>query len=91
MIAASKLFSSCSTAPGSSPNTQAGVIDAAMPGSLPILNRFGVEQAIRTGIGIGGEIQRVSKFERKHYFYADMPQGYQITQQQCQGETSAMT
>jgi hypothetical protein len=84
ITAVSKLFSGASTQFGASPNAHTSLIDCASPGTLPILNAHSVDQAIRTGLGLGGEVQRVSRFERKHYFYADMPQGYQITQQQCQ-------
>lgn len=84
IIASSKLFSSGATRFGGAPNAHASYVDAAMPGTLPTINAFSVAQAVRTGLGIGGEVQKVSKFERKHYFYCDMPQGYQITQQQCE-------
>lgn len=91
IAAASKLFSGASTQFGAVPNAQACLVDAASPGTLPVLNEFSVAQAIRTGLGLGGQVQRVSKFERKHYFYADMPQGYQITQQQCQSRAQTHT
>lgn len=82
LVTQSKIFSAASTRFGAAPNTNASFVDAALPGTLPNLNAKAVEQAIRTGLGLNGEVQTVSKFERKHYFYCDMPQGYQITQQQ---------
>jgi aspartyl-tRNA(Asn)/glutamyl-tRNA(Gln) amidotransferase subunit B len=80
VTANTKLFSGAPTAFGAEPNTQVSLVDAAMPGMLPVLNEYCVEQAIRTGLGLGAEINRVSVFERKNYFYADLPQGYQISQ-----------
>jgi aspartyl-tRNA(Asn)/glutamyl-tRNA(Gln) amidotransferase subunit B len=80
VIANSKLFSDAPTLFGSEPNSQVSLVDAAMPGMLPVLNEHCVEQAIRTGLGLGAEINRLSVFERKNYFYADLPQGYQISQ-----------
>ncbi len=80
VTANTKLFSGAPTAFGAEPNTQVSLVDAAMPGMLPVLNDYCVEQAIRTGLGLGAEINRVSVFERKNYFYADLPQGYQISQ-----------
>lgn len=76
----SKLFSGAATAFGADPNSQVSLIDAAMPGMLPKVNKFCIEQAIRTGIGINGTINLKSHFDRKNYFYPDLPQGYQITQ-----------
>jgi aspartyl-tRNA(Asn)/glutamyl-tRNA(Gln) amidotransferase subunit B len=76
----SKLFSGSSTAFGAEPNTQVSFIDAGFPGMLPVLNEFCVEQAVKTGLGIKGDISLFSQFDRKNYFYADLPQGYQITQ-----------
>ena len=76
----SKIFSGASTTFGSAPNTQASAVDLAMPGTLPVLNRGAVERAIRFGLAVGGEIAPVSKFERKNYFYPDLPKGYQISQ-----------
>jgi aspartyl-tRNA(Asn)/glutamyl-tRNA(Gln) amidotransferase subunit B len=76
----SKIFSNASTAFGAAPNTQASVIDVALPGTLPVLNRGAVERAIRFGIAIGGKINRRSIFARKNYFYPDLPKGYQISQ-----------
>ena len=80
VTAKSKLFSGAPTTFGGEPNTQVDLVDAAMPGMLPVLNEYCVEQAIRTGIGLRAEINKVSVFERKNYFYPDLPQGYQITQ-----------
>ena len=76
----SKLFSGASTEFGAEPNTQVSFIDAAFPGMLPVLNEYCVEQAVKTGLGIKGDISKYSQFDRKNYFYADLPQGYQITQ-----------
>ena len=76
----SKLFSSSSTKFGSPPNTQVSLIDAAMPGMLPVINKFCIEQAVKTGIGLKAQINKYSIFDRKNYFYADLPQGYQISQ-----------
>lgn len=76
----SKLFSGSSTEFGASPNSQVSLVDAAMPGMLPVLNSFCLEQAIRTGLGIKARINKYSAFDRKNYFYADLPQGYQISQ-----------
>ena len=75
-----KLFSGASTAFGAEPNTQVSLVDAAMPGMLPVPNEECVKQAVRTGLAIGAEIHRWSRFDRKNYFYADLPQGYQISQ-----------
>ncbi|MDB5490705.1 MAG: gatB [Micavibrio sp.] len=76
----SKLFSGSSTEFGAAPNSQVSLVDAAMPGMLPVLNEYCVEQAVRTGLGINSEINLYSVFERKNYFYPDLPQGYQISQ-----------
>ena len=76
----SKIFSGVSTAFGAEPNTQASVIDFALPGVLPVLNRGAVERAIRLGLAVGGKINRRSIFARKNYFYPDLPKGYQISQ-----------
>ena len=76
----SKLFSSSPTKFGSEPNTQVSLVDAAFPGMLPVINKFCVEQAIKTGIGLNAKINKRSVFDRKNYFYADLPQGYQISQ-----------
>jgi aspartyl-tRNA(Asn)/glutamyl-tRNA(Gln) amidotransferase subunit B len=79
-ISKSKLFSGASTEFGAEPNTQVSLVDAAFPGMLPVLNEYCVEQAVRTGLGLKARINRVSVFERKNYFYADLPAGYQISQ-----------
>ena len=76
----SKLFSSSSTKFGAEPNTQVSLVDAAFPGMLPVINEFCVKQAIKTGIGLKAQINKKSVFDRKNYFYADLPQGYQISQ-----------
>ena len=75
-----KLFSSSSTKFGSNPNSQVSFVDAAMPGMLPVINKYCVEQAVKTGLGLKATINNFSKFDRKNYFYADLPQGYQISQ-----------
>ncbi|MBS0271167.1 MAG: Asp-tRNA(Asn)/Glu-tRNA(Gln) amidotransferase subunit GatB [Proteobacteria bacterium] len=75
-----KLFSGAATTFGAEPNTQVSFVDAAMPGMLPVINQICVEQAIRTGLGINAEINLMSVFDRKNYFYADLPAGYQISQ-----------
>lgn len=75
-----KLFSGSSTAFGAEPNTQVSLIDAAMPGMLPVPNRECIRQAVRTGMAIEAQINAWSRFDRKNYFYADLPQGYQISQ-----------
>jgi aspartyl-tRNA(Asn)/glutamyl-tRNA(Gln) amidotransferase subunit B len=75
-----KLFSGASTAFGAAPNTNVSLVDAAMPGMLPVINGFCVEQAVRTGLGLKARINLVSRFDRKNYFYPDLPQGYQISQ-----------
>ncbi|MEM6780783.1 MAG: Asp-tRNA(Asn)/Glu-tRNA(Gln) amidotransferase subunit GatB [Pseudomonadota bacterium] len=80
VIANSKLFSGSATAFGAEQNSQVSMVDAAMPGMLPVLNEKCVEQAIRTGLGLNAEIHNTSVFARKNYFYADLPQGYQISQ-----------
>ncbi len=76
----SKLFSGASTAFGAEPNSQVSLVDAAMPGMLPVPNRECIRQAVRTGMAIEAEINTWSRFDRKNYFYADLPQGYQISQ-----------
>ena len=76
----SKLFSSSSTKFGAEPNTQVSLVDAAFPGMLPVINEYCVKQAIKTGIGLKAKINNKSVFDRKNYFYADLPQGYQISQ-----------
>ncbi len=80
VIAHSKLFSGASAEFGAAPNTQVSLVDAAMPGMLPVLNEMCVEQAVRTGLGLNAQINMHSVFERKNYFYPDLPQGYQISQ-----------
>jgi aspartyl-tRNA(Asn)/glutamyl-tRNA(Gln) amidotransferase subunit B len=80
VTANSKLFSGAPTDFGGEPNTQVSLVDAAMPGMLPVLNDYCVEQAIKTGLGLGAQINKLSVFERKNYFYPDLPQGYQISQ-----------
>ncbi|MEG8222668.1 Asp-tRNA(Asn)/Glu-tRNA(Gln) amidotransferase subunit GatB [Sphingomonas sp. HH69] len=75
-----KLFSGAATAFGAEPNTQVSLVDAAMPGMLPVPNRECIRQAVRTGMAIEAQINRWSRFDRKNYFYADLPQGYQISQ-----------
>ena len=80
VTAASKLFSGAAASFGAEPNTQVSLVDAAMPGMLPVLNGECVRQAVRTGLALGAAINRFSRFDRKNYFYADLPQGYQISQ-----------
>ncbi|MFN3944810.1 MAG: Asp-tRNA(Asn)/Glu-tRNA(Gln) amidotransferase subunit GatB [Allosphingosinicella sp.] len=75
-----KLFSGASTEFGAEPNSQVSLVDAAMPGMLPVLNGECVRQAVRTGMALEARINRFSRFDRKNYFYADLPQGYQISQ-----------
>ncbi|TVV75012.1 Asp-tRNA(Asn)/Glu-tRNA(Gln) amidotransferase subunit GatB [Sphingomonas solaris] len=75
-----KLFSGASTKFGSEPNANVSLVDAAMPGMLPVPNGECIRQAVRTGMALGAEINRWSRFDRKNYFYADLPQGYQISQ-----------
>ena len=77
-----KLFSAASADFGAPPNSHVSLVDAAMPGMLPVLNKFCVEQAVRTGLGLNAKINLTSRFDRKNYFYADLPQGYQISQYQ---------
>ncbi|SDG43113.1 Asp-tRNA(Asn)/Glu-tRNA(Gln) amidotransferase subunit GatB [Thalassobaculum litoreum] len=80
VISQAKLFSGSSTKFGSEANTQVSLVDAAMPGMLPVINRECVEQAVRTGLALKAQINLRSVFDRKNYFYADLPQGYQISQ-----------
>ncbi|MEO1019940.1 MAG: Asp-tRNA(Asn)/Glu-tRNA(Gln) amidotransferase GatCAB subunit B, partial [Pseudomonadota bacterium] len=82
IISDAKLFSGAATAFGASPNSQVSPIDAGMPGMLPVVNTHCVEQAVRTGLGLKALINETSVFERKNYFYPDLPQGYQISQYQ---------
>ena len=77
---AAKLFSGASTAFGAEPNSNVSFVDAAMPGMLPVVNEACVAQAVRTGLGLKARINLVSAFDRKNYFYPDLPQGYQISQ-----------
>ena len=76
----SKLFSGAAVGFGAGPNEQVSLVDAAMPGRLPVLNGFCVEQAVKTGLGLKAQINLKSRFDRKNYFYPDLPQGYQISQ-----------
>ena len=76
----SKLFSSSPTKFGSQPNSQVSFVDAAMPGMLPVINEYCIKQAVKTGLGLNAKINNYSVFDRKNYFYADLPQGYQISQ-----------
>src|SRR5215469_10105229 len=80
VISNAKLFSGAATAFGAEPNTQVSLVDAAFPGMLPVINRRCVEQAVKTGLGLDAEINLVSVFDRKNYFFADLPPGYQISQ-----------
>ena len=75
-----RLFSGAATAFGAEPNTQVSLVDAAMPGMLPVINEECVRQAVRTGLGLKAQINKRSIFDRKNYFYPDLPQGYQISQ-----------
>src|SRR5450432_4681624 len=76
----SKLFSGASTEFGGEPNSHVSLVDAAMPGMLPVINEYCIAQAVRTGLGLNAQINRRSVFDRKNYFYPDLPQGYQISQ-----------
>src|SRR5262245_13684626 len=80
ILSRSKLFSGASADYGGEPNDHVSLVDAAMPGMLPVLNRHCVEQAVRTGLGLRARINPKSVFDRKNYFYPDLPQGYQISQ-----------
>jgi aspartyl-tRNA(Asn)/glutamyl-tRNA(Gln) amidotransferase subunit B len=82
VISTAKLFSGASTTYGGTPNSQVSPIDAGMPGMLPVVNRECIARAVRTGLGLRAAINKVSVFERKNYFYPDLPQGYQISQYQ---------
>jgi len=82
VVSKAKLFSGAATDFGVEPNTQVSPVDAAFPGMLPVINRFCVEQAVKTGLGLAAEINLASVFERKNYFYPDLPAGYQISQYQ---------
>jgi aspartyl-tRNA(Asn)/glutamyl-tRNA(Gln) amidotransferase subunit B len=80
VVSNAKLFSGAATAFGAAPNTQVSLVDAAMPGMLPVINEHVVEQAVKTGLGLNAKINTWSRFDRKNYFYPDLPQGYQISQ-----------
>src|SRR5688572_2777203 len=80
VLSESKLFSGSSTDFGSPPNSNVSFVDAAMPGMLPVINDACVRQAVRTGLGLKAQINKRSIFDRKNYFYPDLPQGYQISQ-----------
>ncbi|MBS0558748.1 MAG: Asp-tRNA(Asn)/Glu-tRNA(Gln) amidotransferase GatCAB subunit B, partial [Proteobacteria bacterium] len=80
VISKSKLFSGAATEFGAPPNSQVSFVDAGFPGMLPVINRECVAQAVRTGLGLEAQINLVSRFDRKNYFYADLPAGYQISQ-----------
>jgi aspartyl-tRNA(Asn)/glutamyl-tRNA(Gln) amidotransferase subunit B len=80
VVSNAKLFSGASTTFGAEPNTQVSLVDAAMPGMLPVPNRECIRQAVRTGMALDAQINKWSRFDRKNYFYADLPQGYQISQ-----------
>ena len=80
VVSNAKLFSGAATAFGAEPNTQVSLVDAAMPGMLPVPNKECIRQAVRTGMAIDAQINKWSRFDRKNYFYADLPQGYQISQ-----------
>ena len=82
VVAGAKLFSGAATDFGAPPNTQVSPVDAGFPGMLPVINRFCVEQAVKSGLGLAAEINLTSVFARKHYFYPDLPAGYQISQYQ---------
>ena len=80
VLSESKLFSTSPTKFGAEPNTQVSLVDAAFPGMLPVINEFCIKQAVKTGIGLNAKINNKSIFDRKNYFYDDLPQGYQISQ-----------
>ena len=80
MVSEAKLFSDAPTAFGAAPNSQVSLVDAAMPGMLPVINHECVAQAVRTGLALKAEINLTSVFDRKNYFYPDLPPGYQISQ-----------
>src|ERR1700693_1638908 len=82
VVSKAKLFSGAATEFGAEPNTQVSPVDAAFPGMLPVINRFCVEQAVKTGLGLDADIRLESVFDRKNYFYPDLPPGYQISQYQ---------
>ena len=76
----SKLFSGASASFGAEANSNVSLVDAAMPGMLPVINEYCVEQAVKAGLALNAQINNISVFDRKNYFYADLPQGYQISQ-----------
>ena len=80
VLSKSKLFSSSPTKFGAEPNTQVSLVDSAFPGMLPVINQFCIEQGIKTGLGLKAKVNLNSVFDRKNYFYPDLPQGYQISQ-----------
>ena len=80
VLSKAKLFSSSSTKFGAEPNTQVSLVDSAFPGMLPVINQFCIEQSIKTGLGLNAKVNLNSVFDRKNYFYPDLPQGYQISQ-----------
>src|SRR5919202_2052853 len=80
VISNAKLFSGAPATYGGEPNSQVSPVDAGMPGMLPVVNAYCVEQAVRAGLGLKAQINRLSVFERKKYFYPDLPNGYQISQ-----------
>ena len=80
VISKSKLFSYSSTKFGAEPNSQVSFFDAAIPGTLPVTNEYVIEQAVKTGLALNSKINLQSSFDRKGYFYPDLPSGYQITQ-----------
>src|SRR5258708_38730344 len=90
-----KLFSGAATAFGGAPNSHVSLVDAAMPGMLPVINRECIKQAVRTGLGLNAKINLKSVFDRKNYFYPDLPQGYQISQNKSpivgEGEVAVST
>ena len=79
VLSESKLFSTSPTKFGGEPNTQVSLVDAAFPGMLPVINEFCIKQAIKTGIGLNAKINNKSIFDRKNYFYADLPQAVSYT------------
>ena len=82
VLTQSKLFSGASAEFGGAPNSHVSPIDAGFPGMLPVINEKAVSSAVKTGLGLNAKINLVSVFERKNYFYPDLPQGYQISQYQ---------
>ncbi|MGA0395402.1 MAG: Asp-tRNA(Asn)/Glu-tRNA(Gln) amidotransferase GatCAB subunit B, partial [Rhodospirillales bacterium] len=80
VVSNAKLFSGAPTTFGAEPNNNVSLVDSAMPGMLPVINEKCIEQAVRTGLGLKAKINLRSVFDRKNYFYADLPQGYQISQ-----------